>query len=65
MTLEHLDLREKAEEATKKLKEKLKKFKVRPLVGTGFHVDPREMEKEFEKHTSADGKAPIGGAKDD
>lgn len=65
MTLETQDLSEKWEEERRKIKFKIKIRRERPLKGTGLHVDPKKMAEEFNLHSSADGRPPIGGAQDD
>lgn len=65
MSLEILNLKDKAEEARRKLKEKLKLNKIKPIPGTGLHVDPGKMATVYDSHTDSKGRPPIGGAQDD
>lgn len=63
--METLNLQKKWEEERAKIKAKLKRFTKAPLKVTGLHIDPKTMASDFEKHTSADGRPPLKGAKDD
>lgn len=66
MTLEKLNLQTKWQISREKLKKKLKLVgKHMPTEGLGLHVDIKEVEVEFKKHTSVDGAPPLKGAKDD
>lgn len=65
MTFEVLNLKTKWEIARAELQIKLKRFKVKPIEGSGLHIDPKKMAKDFDSHTTNDGRPPIAGAKDD